>query len=448
MIGSGVFVSPKGVLYGAGSVAMSLLLWLLCGILSLFGALSYAELGSAIPQSGGEHAYLMFTFKPFSRCWGPVPAFLYDWIGVIILRPTMFAIMCLSLATYATQPFYGDCEAPLYVKKLVAVPVMILIAAVNCHSVKLTTIIQNWLTLVKLIAVAIITIGGFYVMITDGTTYIAEGFEGTSKDPTTIALAFYNCLWAYEGWNNLNFITEEIKNPNRNLPLAILFGIPLTTMCYILVNVGYFAVMSKEELVLSDAVAMIWGEKVLGVMSWIMPLFVVLSCLGAANGCLFSSGRLCFVAARDGHLVDVLSYLHKDKYTPLPSLIFTTLIGILMLIPGELGQLIEFFGFASWIFYGLTAGSLLILRKTKPGLKRTYKVPLFMPIIVVIVSIYLVLAPIIASPQMGYVYVVMFMLCGVLVYFPMVYYKYTLKFFGKITKYLQILFMVIPTNME
>ncbi|ESO98442.1 hypothetical protein LOTGIDRAFT_159249 [Lottia gigantea] len=443
MIGSGVFVSPRGVLAGAGSVAMSLVLWALCGLLALMGALSYAELGSAIPLSGAEHSYLMFTFQPMNKCWGPVPAFLYDWVGVFILRPTMFAILCLSLTTYLIQPFYGDCEADESIKKIMAMVFMIFVAAINCYSVKLATRLQNWLTASKLIAIGVITVGGFYMMATGHTKYISEGFEGTEEtEPAALALAFYNGLWAYDGWNNLNFVTEELENPTRNLPLALGFGIPLTTICYLFVNIGYFSVISKEEMVLSDAVAMVWGQKVLGVMAWIMPVFVVLSCLGAANGILFASGRLSLVAARDGHLANVLSFIHIKKCTPLPSLIFTTVIGFLMLLPGNLGELIGFFGFVAWIFYGMTAASLLVLRYTKPDLERPYKVPIIIPIIVLLASIYLVIAPIVTSPRMEYLYVVIFMFSGLFFYFPFVYYKYSFKIFGDITKFLQKIFLI------
>ncbi|KAJ8303522.1 hypothetical protein KUTeg_019918 [Tegillarca granosa] len=183
---------------------------------TMIGALSYAELGTMIPKSGGEHAYLMFTFKSYGKFLGPIPAFLFDWLGVFVLRPSMFAIMSLSLGTYATQPFYGQCGAPPLIKKIVTIVAM------------------------------------------RDTQYISEGFEGTRDDASVLALSFYNGLWAYDGWNNLNFVTEELKNPHRDLPRSIMIGIPLTTLVYVLVNVGYFAVLSKEEILMSDAVAVVY----------------------------------------------------------------------------------------------------------------------------------------------------------------------------------------------
>ncbi|XP_064598981.1 b(0,+)-type amino acid transporter 1-like [Liolophura sinensis] len=445
MIGSGIFISPRGVLEGTGSVAMSLIIWAACGLLATLGALSYAELGTAIPLSGGEHAYLMHTFAKGDKFWGPIPTFLYDWVGVFVIRPAMFGIMSLSLGTYATQPFYGDCEAPSAVKKLVTVVAMLLIAFINCFSVKIATKVQNFFTLAKLACIGVITIGGFVMLGLGNTEYISEGFEDTVETPSLIAMSFYNGLWAYDGWNNLNFVTEELKNPHKDLPRSIMIGIPLTTVCYVLANIGYFAVMSKEEIMLSSAVAVTWGERMLGIMAWIIPVFVVMSCFGAANGCLFASGRLCYVASREGHMPGFLSFIHANRLTPLPSLIFTVCIGILLVVGlGNLGSLIGFFSFAAWIFYGLTALSLVILRYTEPNLHRPYKVPVVVPVLVVIASVYLIIAPIIQNPQIEFLYAFLFVISGLIFYVPFVYMKLHLPHIDRFTRLIQILFTVVP----
>ncbi|XP_067651410.1 b(0,+)-type amino acid transporter 1-like isoform X2 [Haliotis asinina] len=446
MIGSGIFVSPRGVLVGSGSVAMSLIVWAGCGILSMMGALVYAELGTAIVKSGAEHAYLLHTFKPMNRCWGQVPAFLVAWLGIFIIRPSMFAIMVLSLGTYATQPFYTPCEAPPLVKKLVTCAAMLLILLINCASVKVATKVQDILTGSKLVAIAIISVGGIYKIATGSTSYIAEGFQDTESNPSIIALAFYNGLWAYDGWNNLNFVTEELKNPQRNLPRAILLGVPLTTICYVLVNIGYFSVISKEEVLLIDAVAVTWGNKILGVMTWIIPVFVVLSCFGSANGSLFASGRLCFVAAREGHQMQMLSFIDIHRRTPVTALIFTTAVGMLMILPSDLSSLISFFGFAAWMFYGLTCASCIVLRYTQPDLPRPYKVPIVIPVLVVLASVYLVIAPIVHDPRMEFLYALMFIASGLLFYFPFVYYKLSVPGVDAFTRFVQKLFQVAPPH--
>merc|ERR1719423_367282 len=135
-----------------------------------------------------------------------------------------------------------------------------------------------------------------------------------------------------------------------------------------------------------------------------MILAVVASTFGAANGTAFTAGRLCFVAAREGHMVDVLSYVHVKKKTPSMALIFNAAIALLMVIPSDIGSLIDFFSFTAWIFYGGAMLALLVLRRTRPKAPRPYKVPIVIPIIVLIVSIYLVVGPIVDSPRIEYLY--------------------------------------------
>ncbi|XP_063441810.1 b(0,+)-type amino acid transporter 1-like isoform X1 [Mytilus trossulus] len=450
MIGSGIFVSPKGVLEGAGSVGMSLVIWLSCGIISMLGALTYAELGTTIARSGGEHAYLMEAFNPNEKhkCFGRIPAFLFDWISVFIIRPSMFAIMCFTLGTYVTQPFYHDCVPPIYLTKIFTVLAMVLLCVINCMSIKFAERIQVVMMVVKLLAAAIIVGGGFYSLSQGNTETIASGFEGTGTETSIIVLSFYNGLWAYDGWNNLNFVTEELQNPRKNIPRAICIAIPLVTVVYIVVNIGYFAVLTQAEILESGAVAVEWGKRMLGVMQWVIPVFVVCSCFGSANGSLFSSGRLCYVAAYDGHLPSVLSFLHLRRHTPIPSMIFTLIISALLVVPFDLSSLIGFFSFTAWIFYGLTASTVLVLRyrfkhKTEHD---NYQVPLVVPILVMILSVYLVLVPLIYLPKPEYIHVLIFMAVGLLLYFLLVYKEVKIPCVGFATEFMQKLFLIVPPS--
>nr|XP_022340838.1 b(0,+)-type amino acid transporter 1-like isoform X1 [Crassostrea virginica] len=448
MIGSGIFISPKGVLEGTGSVGMALITWMACGVVVTLAALCYAELGTMIPKSGGEHSYLMHTFGKMDKCFGPVPAFLFDWVGLFIIRPTMFAIMTLSLGTYAIKPFFPNCTPPDVAVKAVSLSAIFVIAFINGYSVKLATHIQNICTVVKLLAIAIITIGGIVRIAQGNREYIQDGFEDTQTDVSLIAIAFYNGLWAFDGWNNLNFVTEELINPGRNLPISIMIGIPLTTVCYVLVNIGYLGVMSKEEIILSHAVAVTWGDRMLGLVASIMPIFVAISCFGAANGCLFASGRLCFAAAREGHFPEVFSYISLNRKTPLPSIILTAFIGACLIIPGDLSALIDFFSFSAWIAYGFTVFSLLVLRRTEPKTQRPFRVPTVVAISVVLTSLYLVMAPILHSPRVEFLYAALFIFSGLLLYFPFVYYRDCWRpldpFINWVTIKVQIVFLVVP----
>lgn len=253
MIGSGIFVSPSGLLLRTGSVGVSFLVWTACGLLSLCGALAYAELGTMNTSSGAEYAYFMDAF-------GAPPAFLFSWVSTLVLKPSQMAIICLSFAQYAVEAFAADCDPPDEVVKLVALLAIVLILLVNCYSVNLATGVQNAFTAAKLMAILVVIVGGSYKLIQGNTQHLQAAFDtidGSTINIGRLATAFYTGLWAYDGWNNLNYVTEEIKNPSKNLPRSIMIGIPLVTLCYALINVSYLAVMSPSEMIESEAVAVV-----------------------------------------------------------------------------------------------------------------------------------------------------------------------------------------------
>lgn len=257
MIGSGIFVSPSGLLLRTGSVGVSFVVWTACGLLSLCGALAYAELGTMNTSSGAEYAYFMDAF-------GAPPAFLFSWVSTLVLKPSQMAIICLSFAQYTVEAFTVDCEPPDQVVKIVALLAIVLILLINCYSVNLATGVQNAFTAAKLMAILVVIVGGSYKLIQGNTQHLQTAFDtidGTTINIGRLATAFYTGLWAYDGWNNLNYVTEEIKNPSKNLPRSIMIGIPLVTLCYALINVSYLAVMSPSEMIESEAVAVVSTTK-------------------------------------------------------------------------------------------------------------------------------------------------------------------------------------------
>ncbi|XP_059856426.1 B(0,+)-type amino acid transporter 1 isoform X1 [Delphinus delphis] len=417
IIGSGIFISPKSVLSNMEAVGPCLIVWAACGILATLGALCFAELGTMITKSGGEYPYLMEAF-------GPIPAYLFSWTSLFVIKPSSFAIICLSFSEYVSAPFYSGCNPPQVVIKLLAAAAILLITTVNALSVRLGSYVQNVFTATKMVIVVVIIISGIVLLAQGNTRNFENSFEGTKLSLGAIGLAFYNGLWAYDGWNQLNYITEELRNPFRNLPLAIIIGIPLVTGCYILMNVSYFTVMTATELLQSQAVAVTFGDRVLYPASWVVPLFVAFSTLGAANGTCFTAGRLVYVAGREGHMLKVLSYVSVKRLTPAPAIIFYGIIAIIYIIPGDINSLVNYFSFAAWLFYGLTIFGLVVMRFTRKELKRPIKVPIFIPILVTLLSVFLVLAPIISQPAWEYLYCVLFMLSGLIFYFLFVYYKF------------------------
>ncbi|XP_044258522.1 b(0,+)-type amino acid transporter 1 isoform X1 [Tribolium madens] len=439
MIGSGIFVSPSGLLERTGSIGMSFVIWMACGLLSLLGALAYAELGTMNTSSGAEYAYFMDAF-------GAPPAFLFSWASTLVLKPSQMAIICLSFGKYAVEAFVSECEPPEIVVKMVALLAVVVILYVNCYSVNLATSVQNVFTAAKLVAVFIVIAGGTYKMFEGNTQHLREPFRGTRSSVGNIATAFYTGLWAYDGWNNLNYVTEEIKNPSRNLPMSIIIGIPLVTICYALINVSYLTVMSPMEMITSEAVAVTFGNRLLGVMAWLMPLSVTISTFGSANGTLFAAGRLCFAASREGHLLDILSYVHIRRYTPAPGLIFHSLIAAAMVLYGTIDSLIDFFSFTAWIFYGGAMLALIVMRHTKPNYPRPYKVPIIIPYVVLVISFYLIIGPIVDKPTIEYLYATLFIFSGMVFYVPFVHYKMRIPFMDGVTVFLQMIFEVAPTS--
>ncbi|WAR13633.1 BAT1-like protein [Mya arenaria] len=392
IIGSGIFISPTGVLSETGSVGLSLVVWAASGAISLLGALSYAELGTMIPRSGGEYAYLYDGMFPFI-------AYMYSWTRTIVLQPSGVAIICLTFASYMVT-FFEYCGSPAPPEKIIA-----------CLAI-------------------------------DGTTHLRDGFKGSTNSPSKIALSFYDAMWAYDGWNTLNFLTEEIKNPNRNLPWSNYIGVPLVTIVYILTNISYIVVLSPQGLLDSSAD---WGKEMLGSAYVIMPIAVMFSTFGAANGLLYSSGRMVYAAAREGHLPEVLSYVHATLYTPLPSIALTGIIAILMTIPADIGSLVDFFSFAAWLFYGLTVACVVILRIRQPNAERPIKVFILFPIVFTLISIYLVIAPIIDDPRLEFLWAAIFIVGGFLFYFPFVVFKIDRGCFDYVTTFLQLVCQIAPS---
>ncbi|XP_062583996.1 b(0,+)-type amino acid transporter 1-like [Saccostrea cucullata] len=294
IIGSGIFISPKGVLQETGSVGLSLIVWTAGGLLSL----------------------------------------------------------------------------------------MVTLAIVNCWDTKLAASVQVFFTAAKLIALFIIVIGGLVWLGKGEVETLQTGFEGSTNSPSAVALAFYDALWAYDGWNLLLII---------------------------------------------------------------MPIFVMFSTFGAANGSLFAGVRTLYVAARENQFPEVLSYVSARRLTPIPCIIFTTVIALLMLIPGDIGSLIDFFSFAAWMFYALAIICLIILRFKWKDRKRPIKIFILFPVIFLLCSLYLVVAPIIQDPRLEFLYAFLFIVGGLLLYIPLVHFKIHKGCFDPVTLFFQLFLEVGPS---
>ncbi|KAK2859093.1 hypothetical protein Q5P01_003713 [Channa striata] len=346
VVGSGIFVAPKGVLMNSGSAGLSLLVWALCGVLSLFGALCYAELGTTFTKSGGHYTYLLETL-------GPLPAFLHLWMDFLFSGPASTSFVSLAFGRYVVEPFFVPCAAPNSVDPACQHP-RTFVVAVNCWSVTMASCTQVMLSFTKTFALLLIIFAGVNELAKGKTELIQNGFEVKSLTLDKLPLAFYNGLFAYSGWANLNFVTEEVINPNRNIPLAIIFSM----------------------LLMSDAVAVTFANRALPAWALVIPVLVALSCFGTLNGGIFVTPRTLLVGAREGHWPQLFSMIHIRRRTPLPAVLIQYPLVVLMLINSEIQQLITFSSFVGWFFVALATLGMLIHRYRFPLHPRPFKVPL------------------------------------------------------------------------
>uniref|UniRef100_A0A8D8R9M1 Y+L amino acid transporter 2 n=1 Tax=Cacopsylla melanoneura TaxID=428564 RepID=A0A8D8R9M1_9HEMI len=437
IIGSGIFVSPTGVLKETGSVNLALVVWTISGVFSMVGAYCYSELGCMISKSGADYAYIMTTFGPFL-------AFIRLWIECMIVRPCSQAIVALTFSLYALKPFFPTCDPPDESVRLLAVCCICILAFINCWDVKWATSVQDIFTFAKLLALFAIIGAGLYQLCLGQTKYFT--WENSTTDVTSIALSFYSGLFAYNGWNYLNFIIEELKDPIVNLPRAIYISCTLVTVVYVLTNVAFYTTLSPAEVLNSEAVAVTFANRIFGPIAWTLPVFVALSTFGGVNGIILTTSRLFYAGACEGQMPEILTMIQVSKMTPTPAVLTIAFLSLLYLCSSNISALINYVGFATWLSIGVGVLCLPVLRYTQPDLPRPIKVHLIFPVLYLLATVFVTMVPMMASPVETGIGCLM-IASSVPVYLVFIAWKnkptYVKKTLGCITRFFQALLVVV-----
>ena len=376
IIGSGIFLVPSEMMQAVGSARLVYLAWMVGGLLSFFGALTYAELGAMKPQAGGEYVYVRDAY-------GPLAGFLYSWTTFLIAKPASIATITTGLVrileTFPIFSFFSHpwISRPFAVSygQLVAVGATLLISGLNYIGVRRAGEFQFLFTLLKVaIILGIVAVGFSY----GGGTWanFATEFAGAKGGVAGFFAALVAALWAYDGWNDLNMVAGEIRDPQRNIPLSLIWGVATVGALYILVNAAVQYVMPAAAVAssprpASDAVALVLGPVGAGLVSAGMAI----SMLVTLNGSTMSGARVPFAMARDGYFFPAVARVHPRFHTPSVAIIVQCGLAIaLLLLGGSFRQFFSLAIFSEWLFYMITASTVFIFRRREPRAPRPYRV--------------------------------------------------------------------------
>lgn len=413
VIGSGIFLVTSQMMRAVGSTPMVLGVWIFGGILSLFGALSYAELSGAMPRSGADYVYLNAAYGPL---WGFIYGWTFTWVG----KPGSVAALASGAYRYLAEFFpglnqvvfsvalpVGPGGGPLDIHKgqLFGAGLILLFSGVNVLGTRLGGGLQVAGTGLKVALIAGIILGGLASIHGRIANFGSSlpAFSGTDHigGITGFFVALVASLWAYDGWNTASMIGSDIRNPEKNLPRALIWGTLAVIAIYVLANVAYLYVLSAPEVAASQRVAADMMRRVAGGFgAALVSVAAIVSMLAALNGVIISGSRIPFAMAQDGYFFAWVGRISRFQ-TPAASLALQGVWSVLLLASGRFEDIIKMVIFTEWIVYGMTTASLLVLRKTQPEMPRPYRVwgyPL-VPIAFVLVAAALLYATLRESPR-------------------------------------------------
>jgi len=379
IIGSGIFLVPTEMMQAVGSARLVYLAWLVGGLLSFFGALTYAELGAMKPQAGGEYVYVRDAY-------GPLAGFLYAWTWFVIAKPASIATIAIGLVrilgTFSIFSFFSSnaVAIPFAITwgQLVAIAAAILISLLNYFGVKKAGEFQLVFTVLKVAIIRGIVVVCFSSAgnaTGRGWSNFASTFTGAKGGIAGFMAALVAALWAYDGWNDLNMVAGEVKKPERNIPIALIAGVATVGLLYVLVNAGVQYVLPANVIAASprpasDAVSLVIGHMGASIVSAGMAI----SMLVTLNGTIMSGARIPFAVARDGYFFSALADVHPRFHTPSVAIVMQAVLSIaLLLLGGNFRQLFSLAIFAEWLFYMIAGSTVFVFRWRDPKAARPYR---------------------------------------------------------------------------
>lgn len=362
IIGSGIFLNPAVVAQRVGSGPLTFVAWALGAVIAILGAFIFAELGARAPAAGGGYAYLRDAF-------GPLPAFLYGWALLTAIASGAIAAVAVTFANYAV-PLIGlsaGSERPL------AIGAILFFAVVNILGIAPGAVVMNVFTLLKLAAIAILVLAGAGLFGASGIAPLAADAPALTPPSGAFALAvalgtaLVPVLFAYGGWQQTNFVAEEMRDPRRDLPRALILGVLIVAAAYLLVNYAYLSALGVQGLAASrapaaDAMALRFGEG----GRRLIAAGIAISTAGFIHVVILVTSRVYQAMARDGVFFRALAALHPRTQAPVNAILLQAAWAIGLLLTGGYGDLLDWVTFADWIFFGLCAATLLVYRKRQP----------------------------------------------------------------------------------
>jgi APA family basic amino acid/polyamine antiporter len=364
MIGSAIFIVPAEITREVGSERAAICVWIICGLLSLFGALSFAELAAMFPQAGGQYVYLR-------EAYGHLVSFLCGWTFFLAVQSGGISTVAVGFAQYLADFF------PIHPgqQKLAASLAIVVLTAINYRGVREAGWVQSVLTGAK--------VGAMVALVALGFALVHGHAAGAVNLPTPAGWGFFSsfgvamvaALWAYDGWNNGSFAADEVRNPERNLPLGLILGTGAVMVIYILLNLVYYHVLPLANVAQSPRVAAEAGTRLFGRSGahWV-SLAIIVAMLGCVNGMILAGARVYYAMAKDGLFFRWCGLVHPKFHTPHLSLLSQAAWAILLVLLGTYEQLFTYVIFAGWIFYALTVFAVILLRRKRPDLRRPYRV--------------------------------------------------------------------------